>query len=48
MMNHYNRFDRANVTPGDPDAWIAAVLFLSAWGVVAIIAFLETFTNVLG
>jgi hypothetical protein len=48
MMN-YNRFDvNHNTSNGDPQAWIAAVLFLTAWAVVAALAFLETFTDILG
>ena len=48
-MKNYNRFDvNRNTNHGDPDSWIAAALFLTAWAVVAAIAFLETFTNVLG
>ena len=46
-MKNYNRFDVAKNVPCDKDAWMAAALFLTAWGIVAVIAALEVF-GVLG
>ena len=45
---NYNRFDKAHETPADPDAWMAAAFWLTAWLGIAAIAVLETFTDLLG
>ena len=48
-MKCYNRFDVSNNTEhGDPDAWLAAAFWLTAWLGIAVIAFVETFTDLLG
>ena len=47
-MKYYNRFDVERKQVADPDAWMAAAFWLTAWLGIAAIAFLETFTDVLG
>lgn len=44
----YNRFDRQHDVPADPYAGIICGLWLLAWGFIAGIALVETFTDWLG
>ena len=47
-MKNYERFDIAHKPAADPQAWIAAAFWLTAWAGIAVIAVLETFTDLLG